>query len=125
MLLACYGIQVDSRGAVDTMPAASCNGRHNAEYAGLWYAGERAAYPKTGAQWTAFHAGCRESVASYVGVPDDADLQYRTGVVSIPGGADVWTQGDHAVRCYLWLDGLALTSSLKDKGAAALPVQYK
>ena len=46
-------------------------------------------------------------------------------MVSLPGGADVWALGDHGVRCYLWLDGAALTSSLKGKGAKSLPVQYK
>lgn len=125
LLLTCYGIRVDSTGAVDTMPAASCNGRHNAEYAGLWFAGGTASYPRTDAQWSAFHAGCRDSIAAYVRVPDDANLQYRTGVISLPGGADVWAQGDRAVRCYLWLDGSALMSSLKGKGVAGLPVQYK
>jgi hypothetical protein len=64
-------------------------------------------------------------IAKFVGVPDDDDLQFRSGVVSLPGGDDVWAQGDHGVRCYLWLDGSALTSSLKGKGVAGLPIQYK
>ena len=50
-----------------------------------------------------------------MGVPDDADLEFRTGVVSLPGGPDVWAAGDHAVRCYLWLDAAKLTTSLKGK----------
>ena len=125
LLLTCYGIEVDSRGEVDTMPAASCNGRHSAEYAGLWYAGGTSSYPTSDTQWAAFHAGCRRLIAAYAGVPDDADLPYRTGVISLPGGADVWAQGDRAVRCYLWVDGAALTSSVKGKGVAGLPIQYK
>ena len=64
-------------------------------------------------------------VATYVGVPDDADLQYRAGVVSLPGGADVWALGDHGVRCYLWLDGSALSASLNGAGVDGLPIQYK
>lgn len=124
LTLGCYAIRLDKNGLIDTMPATACAGRHNAEYVGLWYAGSTATYPKTDQQWTAFHTGCRESVASYVGVPDDTDLPYRTGVVSLPGGADVWAQGDHAVRCYLWLNGSTITGSLKDKGASKLPVQY-
>ena len=58
-------------------------------------------------------------------MPDDEDLQYRTGVVSLPGGEDVWALGDRGVRCYLWLDGAELTTSLKGKGAKGLPIQYK
>ena len=125
LLLTCYGIQVDAGGGVENMPAASCNGPHNAEYAGLWYANQAAPYPRTDAAWAAFHAGCRKSIAAYAGVPVDADLRYRTGVISLPGGADVWAQGDRAVRCYLWLDGAALTTSLRGKGLAGLPVQYQ
>jgi hypothetical protein len=29
------------------------------------------------------------------------------------------------VRCYLWLDGAELTSSLKGKGTTSLPIQYE
>jgi hypothetical protein len=124
LLLTCYAIQLDSAGAIDTMPSASCTAQHNAEFVGVWDAGDRA-YPKQAQQWAAFHDGCRTLIAKYVGVPDDDDLQYRTGVVSLPGGEDVWTLGDRSVRCYLWLDGGALTSSLKGKGDKELPVQYK
>ena len=45
--------------------------------------------------------------------------------VNIDDGSTRWAQGDRAVRCYLWLDGSALMSSLKGKGTAGLPVQYK
>jgi hypothetical protein len=58
-------------------------------------------------------------------VPNDADLQFRTGVISLPGDDDVWALGDEGVRCYLWLDGAELTSSLKGKGVKSLPIQYK
>lgn len=122
--LGCYAIQLDSAGAISTMPAAGCGTRHNAEFVGIWDAGSLA-YPKTGKQWVAFHAGCRKLIAAYAKVPDDADLQYRTGVVSLPGGADVWMLGDHKVRCYAWLDGAELTATLKGVGVKGLPVQYK
>ncbi len=123
--LTCYAIKLDGNGAIDTMPGVSCAARHNAEFVGVWYAGSAAPYPKTAAQWDALHGGCRKLIAQYVGVPDDDDLQYRTGVVSLPGGADVWALGDRGVRCYLWLDGSALTASLKGKGVSGLPIQYK
>jgi Septum formation len=122
--LTCYAIQLDSAGAISTMPSAGCNATHNAEFVGVWQAGSLP-YPKTDEQWADFHDGCRKLIATYTGVPDDADLQYRTGVVSLPGGEDVWALGDRGVRCYLWLDGASLTSSLKGKGTTALPVQYK
>ena len=124
LMLTCYAIQLDGSGAIQAMPGVACTAKHNAEYVGVWYAGDLD-YPTKNGDWTRFHDGCRKLVAGYVGVPDDADLQYRTGVVSLPGGADVWALGDRGVRCYLWLDGASLTGSLKGKGAKSLPVQYK
>ncbi|WP_328462997.1 septum formation family protein [Actinoplanes sp. NBC_00393] len=125
LMLTCYAIDLNKSGAIDTMPAAECTEKHNAEFTGIYEAPEKASYPKGDTAWEEFHDGCRSVVATYVGVPDDDDLQYRTGVVSLPGNADVWAQGDHGVRCYLWLDGAELTTSLKGKGTKALPVQYK
>jgi hypothetical protein len=124
LLLTCYAVRLDSSGAIDTMPATSCAAKHNAEFVGIWYARDLP-YPKDDKTWAKFHAGCRSVIASYVGVPDDAEQQYRTGVVSLPGGDDVWALGDHSVRCYLWVDGVTLTSSLQGKGAKGLPILYK
>ena len=123
--LTCYAIKLDADGAIDTMPGARCPAKHNAEFVGIWNARSNVPYPKTADQWATLHDGCRKLIAQYVGVPDDDDLQYRSGVVSLPGGDDVWAQGDHGVRCYLWLDGSALTASLKGKGVTGLPIQYK
>jgi hypothetical protein len=124
MRLGCFAIQLDRSGAIDTMPPAKCTAQHNAEFAGVWDAGDLD-YPSGDNQWATFHGGCRELISKYVGVPVDKDLQYRTGVVSLPGGEDVWALGDRGVRCYLWLDGTELTASLKGKGTTALPVQYE
>ena len=124
LLLTCYAIKLGASGAIDTMPPSSCAAKHNAEFVGVWYAGNLA-YPQQDRQWALYHNGCRRLIASYVGVPNDADLQFRTGVVSLPGGADVWALGDHGVRCYLWLDGSVLAASLKGKGVGGLPIQYK
>jgi hypothetical protein len=124
LLLTCYGIQTDSNGGIESMPAVGCTTKHNSEFVGIWYA-TSLAYPEKDADWAKFHDGCRKLIATYAAVPNDADLQYRTGVVSLPGGDDVWAEGDKAVRCYLWLDGSTLTKSLKGAGVAGLPVQYK
>ncbi|MCA2215891.1 septum formation family protein [Jidongwangia harbinensis] len=122
--LACYAIEMDAAGAITTMPATPCAAGHNAEFVGIWYADDLP-YPTQDKEWGPFHAGCRNLIAAYVDVPNDADLQFRTGVVSLPGGADVWALGDRGVRCYLWVDAATLTSSLKGKGVQALPVQFK
>lgn len=124
LLLTCYAIALDGSGAIAAMPGVSCKARHNAEFAGIWFA-KGLPYPRDDATWAKLHDGCRALIASYAAVPDDKDLQYRTGVVSLPGGSDVWKLGDYGVRCYLWLDGAGLTSSLRGKGTKSLPVQYK
>jgi hypothetical protein len=124
LLLTCYAIALDGSGAIASMPGVSCQGKHNAEFVGVWFA-KGLPYPKNDATWARFHDGCRALIATYVGIPNDKDLQYRTGVVSLPGSNDVWQLGDFGVRCYLWLDGGQLTSSLKGKGPKSLPVHYK
>jgi len=124
LFLRCYAVRLGSADAIDTMPSVACSAKHNGEFVGVWDAGALA-YPKDDAGWAKYHDGCRTMIASYAAVPDDQDLEYRTGVISLPAGDDVWALGDHKVRCYLWLDGAALTGSLKGKGVQSLPVQYK
>jgi hypothetical protein len=124
LMLGCYAVAMDSSGAIAGMPGVACSAKHNGEFVGVWYAKDLA-YPKDDAAWTKFHDGCRGLIATFASVPDDKDLQYRTGVISLPGSSDVWRQGDFGVRCYLWLDGTELTATMKGKGATALPVQYK
>lgn len=124
LLLSCYQVGSDSAGSITGMPAVSCGAKHNAEYVGVWRA-ENVDYPRNDAGWTKFHDGCRGLIATYTGVPNDKDLQYRTGVISLPADEDVWRLGDNGLRCYLWLDGAALTASLKGKGGKSLPIQYK
>jgi hypothetical protein len=124
LLLACYAVKQDDSGSISAMPAVSCATKHNSEFVGVWTAKDLD-YPTDDAAWAKFHDGCRSLIATYVGVPDDDDLQYRAGVVSLPSNRDVWSLGDHSVRCYLWRDGAALTSSLRGKGDKAMPIQYK
>jgi hypothetical protein len=125
LLLTCYTVQLDKAGKISTMPATPCAAAHNAEFVGVWEAGADLGYPDSTKEWDTFHDGCRSLIATYVDLPDDADLQYRAGVVSLPSGDDVWEMGDRGVRCYLWVDAATLTSSLKGKGKKALPVQYQ
>lgn len=124
LLLSCYAVSLDSSGAINGMPPMSCAAKHNAEFVGVWFAKDLA-YPRNDAAWAKFHDGCRGLISTYAAVPDDKDLQYRTGAISLPGDADVWQLGDYGVRCYMWLDGAELTSSLKGKGVKSLPIQYK
>ena len=124
LLLTCYRVLLNEEGKIGTMPATPCSAEHNAEFVGVWDAGSDA-YPETTKQWNKLHDGCRGLIAKYVDVPNDADLQFRAGVISLPGGDDVWELGDRGTRCYLWLDAATLTASLKGRGRKAMPVQYQ
>jgi hypothetical protein len=107
------------------MPAKPCDQPHNAQFAGVWTAPTDAGYPRADADWARFHVGCRGVIAEFVRVPNDKNLEFRTGVVSLPGGEDVWAAGDRAVRCYLWVAGASFTGSVQGKGEQALPIQYE
>ncbi|WP_320067795.1 septum formation family protein [Micromonospora sp. RTGN7] len=112
-----------TRGAQVLTPVA-CAVRHDAEFVGVWKAPDRP-YPIRDADWAPFFVGCRSALARYVGVPDDASLLYRSGVVIRPPGAGRWRVGDRGVRCYLWLSDRKVTASLKGAGPAGLPIRTR
>lgn len=122
--LSCYAVKLSKAGAIDTMPRTDCAKEHNAEFAGVWNAPE-GPYPKKDAEWERFHTECRKIIAGYAKVPADANIRFRTGVVSLPGAEDQWQLGNRGVRCYLWLNDKKLTRSMRGAGPAALPVQFE
>lgn len=122
--LTCYAVRNDSNGAIDTMPAEACDKPHNAEFAGVWQAPD-IPYPTQDRDWQQFHTECRKVIGRYAGVPLDDNLQFRTGVISLPGGAAEWAAGNRGVRCYLWLNERNVTRSLKGAGTEGLPIQYE
>ncbi|MEH1102868.1 septum formation family protein [Micromonospora sp. CPCC 205561] len=111
-------------GSVRTLRPVDCATRHDAEFVGVWRAPDRP-YPTRPADWAPLYAGCRSTLGRYVGVPDDADLRFRSGVVVRPPGVGRWRVGDRGVRCYLWLDDRTVTGSLRGAGPAALPVRTR
>ena len=68
--------------------------------------------------WTGGARWYRCELVEIDSIEDDGALVER--VSSLPRAL-----GDHGVRCYLWLDGATLTTSLKGKGTKGMPVQYK
>ncbi|SDY11680.1 Septum formation [Micromonospora pattaloongensis] len=122
--LGCYAIKLAKDDSIDTMPATSCAKPHNGEFAGVWKAPD-IAYPTKDADWSRFHNECRSVIARYAGLPDDGNLKYRVGVISLPGGSGDWKAGNRGVRCYLWLSDRTVTKPLKGAGAGALPIQYE
>ncbi|MFC4019781.1 septum formation family protein [Micromonospora sp. GCM10011542] len=111
-------------GGVRTLTPVECGSRHDAEFVGVWRAPDRP-YPSKAADWAPLYTGCRGVLGRYVGVPDDNDLRFRSGVVVRPPGAGRWRVGDRGVRCYLWLSDRTVTASLRGTGPAGLPVRTK
>ncbi|MEH0982756.1 septum formation family protein [Micromonospora sp. CPCC 205556] len=109
---------------VQTLIPVACETRHDAEFVGVWKAPDRP-YPARDADWAPLYTGCRTALGRYVGVPDDADLRFRSGVVVRPPGPGRWRVGDRGVRCYLWLSDRTVTASLKGAGPAGMPVRTK
>ncbi|MFF5053366.1 septum formation family protein [Micromonospora sp. NPDC000663] len=111
-------------GRVQTLVPVECGRQHDAEFVGVWRAPDTP-YPTKDADWAPLYTGCRSALGRYVGVPDDAELRFRSGVVVRPPGAGRWRVGDRGVRCYLWLSDRTVTASLKGAGPAGLPVRTK
>ncbi|MEU3454116.1 septum formation family protein [Micromonospora sp. NPDC006766] len=120
--LGCQRTSGDIR--VQKLTPIDCGTPHDAEFVGVWPAPERP-YPTKTADWAPLYAGCNSILARYAGVPDDAVLRFRSGVVVRPPGTGRWAVGDRGVRCYLWLSDRTVTASLKGVGTAGLPVRTK
>jgi hypothetical protein len=120
LLLGCFNPKVDNDD-VSTMRPVACTTRHRAEFAGLWTAPE-ISYAAQTKDRTRTAAGCRSAIAEYTGVPDDSDMQYRSGWISYNPTRAEWQRGERRVRCFLWFSDRTLTRSLKDAGPKVLPV---
>ena len=118
--LGCFNPSV-SEDDVRTMTAVACTATHRAEYVGLWTAPD-IPYAQQTADRTRTAAGCRSAIAKFAGVPDNADMQYRSGWISYNPSRTEWQLGERRVRCFLWFSDRTLKRSLKGAGPAALPV---
>ncbi|WP_020523014.1 septum formation family protein [Catelliglobosispora koreensis] len=100
-----------------------CGTGHNAEYVGSfavdlsWDDVHKDKGPDS------VHNSCRATIASYVGVPNDNNLKYRTGTYYFTASKRDWDAGDRSIRCHLYV-GKTLTKSLKGTGTGGLPINY-
>lgn len=119
--LGCFNPKIKAD-AVRTMTAVACSKAHAAEFAGLWTAPD-IAYAEQIRDRDRSAAGCRTAIATFTGVPDDDNVQYRSGWISFNPTRTEWQQGERRVRCFLWFRGGELTRSLAGAGPSALPVR--
>jgi hypothetical protein len=119
--LSCFDPAVDD-GTVTTMRAVPCASAHRAEFAGLWRAPD-VAYAELEAGIERSAAGCRSVIARFARLPDDADMQYRSGWISYNPTRTEWLSGERQVRCFLYFAQRTVTRSLKNAGPSVLPVR--
>ena len=120
--LTCYQVKAQKDGRIDSRTPSDCAKAHNSEFVGV-FGTAVTTYPATAVDWNRLHTACRKVIARYVGVPDDANLKYRTGTVVVPGSAVDWQSGNRGVRCYLYASDKTFTKSLKGAGTKGLPVK--
>jgi hypothetical protein len=118
----CFDPKV-SGGSVEDMRGVACTAKHRAEFVGI-YQFPNVPYAEWRSSAQRAHKACRSLIAKYVKVPDNSDMQYRSGtIVYHPFGEKEWKDGNRGVQCFLWLSDRQLTRSLKGGGSKALPVR--
>jgi hypothetical protein len=110
-----------SDGHVETMAPVACTTRHRAEFVGIYPAPDTT-YERFKSNNERTHRECRTRVASYVKVPNDSNLKYRTGTITYYPSEEEWEAGDRGVQCFLWFSDRDLTRSLKGTGTKGLPI---
>lgn len=113
-----------SNGFVRGMTGVACTTKHRAEFVGIWTAPETT-YKQFRDNATGAHDGCRKQVASFVKVPNDGNLRYRTGTITYRPSEEEWKLGERGVQCFLWISSRELTRSLKGAGTKGLPINYR
>jgi hypothetical protein len=124
LLLRCFNPTIAGSG-VDKMTAVPCTRKHRTEFAGLWTVPKGIGYDKLRADEPRTAKGCRSVIARFAGIPDNSDVQYRTGWIAYHPTEDEWDRGERRVQCFLWLSGRSLTRSMKGAGTSGLPIQYR
>jgi len=118
--LGCFNPEVDGETAT-TMRPVPCDQAHRAEFAGLWRAPEITyAALESGTERSA--AGCRGAIAKFAKLPDNPDIQYRTGWISYNPTRTEWLSGERRVRCFVYFASRTFKRSLKNAGPGVLPV---
>lgn len=120
--IGCVQVSVNADSTVSAVTSVECSAPHNAEFAGIFEHPD-GPYPSDEEVHNQFRGGCMAVVAAYAGVPNDANLVYRTGRYYWPMFAKrEWLEGNRGTRCYLIDINRTFTSSLKRVGPAGLPL---
>ncbi|WP_433535106.1 septum formation family protein [Micromonospora sp. CA-249363] len=115
--LTCFTEPEEDGDALVDLPPASCTGPHGTEFAGIWPAGPEVEELTE----EVMEAGCRSTIAQYVGAPETA-LKGRLEVLAYVAEAEPeWLAGRLSAMCFLYSPNQPLDRSLKNAGRSALP----
>jgi hypothetical protein len=107
---------------ISAMNAVTCGSAHGAEFAGVWTAPE-SSYADFEKNTQRAHAGCRGVVAKWAKVPNDGNIEYRTGTIIYFPDEEEWEAGDRGVQCFLWISDQNLRRSMKGAGPGVLRIR--
>ncbi|HEY0536157.1 MAG TPA: septum formation family protein [Actinoplanes sp.] len=118
--MTCADPRIESEQVTEMHPVA-CSKAHTSEFAGL--------FPTTGRTSDAVSVdkvekGCDAAIARFADIPDDGSITARVGWLGFPPDDTSWKSGDHAIRCFLWLNGEKMTGSYRNAGTSKLKIHY-
>ncbi|GIF78432.1 septum formation family protein [Asanoa siamensis] len=119
--LRCALVKLDKKQNIDTVADSPCDVRHEGEFAGVWTAPAKVAYPKKDRDYVPFYEGCLKTIAEYVGVAYEPGFNTRTGYIPVLADEATWALGDRGVRCFAWIRFRPLTESVKGVGEKEFP----
>ncbi|MEU0550046.1 septum formation family protein [Micromonospora sp. NPDC005979] len=113
--LTCFTAPEENADDLVDLPPASCTGPHGTEFAGIWPAGPEVEELTE----EVMQAGCRSTVARYVGAPEAA-LKGRLEVLAyVLESEPEWLAGRLSAICFLHSPNRQLDRSLRNTGLAA------
>jgi hypothetical protein len=118
--MACADPRIQGEQVTEMHPVA-CSNPHTSEFAGLFVTtSSRSGALSSGT----VERGCDAAIARFAGLPDDDSITARAGWLGFPPDDASWKAGDHAIRCFLWLNGEKMTGSYRNAGTSKLKIHY-
>jgi hypothetical protein len=106
---------------VTEMHPVACTAGHTAEFAGLFDTTSRNSSDLSGDDLA---RGCDATIAKFAGLSPGDSVASRVGWLGFPPDDTAWQMGDRAIRCFLWLNGEAMTGSYRNAGPGKLKIHY-
>jgi hypothetical protein len=107
---------------VTSMHPVACAAKHHSEFAGI-YTAPNTPYDVFNKDEARTSQGCKSVIAAFAKVPNDSNLQYRTGWIYFSPDETAWAEGERGVQCFVWISDRNLTRSVSGAGNKGLPIK--